>query len=43
MLANEGFLKKAPLNKINVEKEKLQNYISRKESVQKHLDELKKS
>ena len=43
MLTNEGFLKKAPLNKINVEKEKLQNYISRKESVQKHLDELKKS
>ncbi len=42
MLSNEGFLKKAPVFKINEEKEKLQNYLSRKESVQKHLQDLKK-
>ncbi len=42
MLSNERFLQKAPESKIKEEKEKLQNYLSRKESVEKHLTDLNK-
>ena len=41
MLSNERFLQKAPEAKIKDEKEKLQNYLSRKESVESRLNELK--
>ncbi len=41
MLSNERFLQKAPETKIKEEKEKLQNYLSRKESVESRFNELK--
>ncbi len=41
MLSNARFIEKAPESKIKEEKEKLQNYLSRKESIEKKLQELK--
>ena len=43
MLSNPRFLEKAPENKIKEEKEKLQNYLSRKASIEEKLKELKQN
>lgn len=42
ILNNENFLKKAPEQKIIEEKKKLTDYLSKKESVEKHIAEIKK-
>lgn len=41
MLSNPGFISKAPENKINEEKEKLQNYKEMLKAVEERLETLK--